>query len=64
MQIIAIKEVCKRVGISRTTVWQLTKDGKFPRLVKITPKRKGYVAEEIDAWIKARIDERDAEAVS
>lgn len=62
MQIIPIKEVCRRVGISRTTVWQLIRDGKFPRLVQITPKRKGFVDSEIDAWINARIAERDAEA--
>ncbi|TIW48452.1 MAG: AlpA family phage regulatory protein, partial [Mesorhizobium sp.] len=53
MQIIPIKEVCRRVGISRTTVWQLIRDGKFPRLVQITPKRKGFVDSEIDAWINA-----------
>lgn len=58
--IIPIKDACRRVGISRTTVWQLTRDGKFPRLVQITPKRKGYVSAEIDAWINARIAERDA----
>ncbi|TIN78334.1 AlpA family phage regulatory protein [Mesorhizobium sp.] len=62
MQIIPIKEVCRRVGISRTTVWQLIRDGKFPRLVQITPKRKGFVDSEIEAWITARIAERDAEA--
>ncbi|RWD14162.1 MAG: AlpA family phage regulatory protein [Mesorhizobium sp.] len=62
MQIIPIKEVCRRVGISRTTVWQLIRDGKFPRLVQLTPKRKGFVDSEIDAWINARIAERDAEA--
>ncbi|MER9270493.1 AlpA family phage regulatory protein [Mesorhizobium sp. M0643] len=61
MQILPIREVCRRVGISRTTVWQLIRDGKFPRLVQITPKRKGFVASEVDAWISARIAERDAE---
>ncbi|RUU35366.1 AlpA family phage regulatory protein [Mesorhizobium sp. M6A.T.Ce.TU.002.03.1.1] len=64
MQILSIKEACKRVGISRTTVWQLTREGKFPGLVRITPKRKGYVDSEIEAWISERILERDFEAGS
>ncbi|PAP97807.1 AlpA family phage regulatory protein [Mesorhizobium mediterraneum] len=62
MQIIPIKEVCRRVGLCRTTVWQLIRDGKFPKLVRLTEKRKGFVDEEIDDWISARIAERDAEA--
>ncbi|WP_192384091.1 helix-turn-helix transcriptional regulator [Mesorhizobium silamurunense] len=62
MQILSIKETAKRVGICRSTLLKLTRDGKFPRLVQITLKRKGFVDSEIDAWINARIAERDAEA--
>ncbi|MER9914017.1 AlpA family phage regulatory protein [Mesorhizobium sp. M0050] len=62
MQILSIKETCKRVGICRSTILQLMQDGKFPRTIQITPKRKGFIDSEIDAWISERILERDYEA--
>ncbi|TIN02681.1 MAG: AlpA family phage regulatory protein [Mesorhizobium sp.] len=60
MQILSIKETCKRVGICRSTILQMMQDRKFPRTIQITPKRKGFIDSEINEWIKARIAERDA----
>lgn len=62
MQILSIKEACKRVGLSRTTVWQLSRQGEFPGLIQITTKRKGYLESEIQEWISARVLQRDFEA--
>lgn len=62
MQILSIKETCKRVGICRSTIFAMTRDGKFPRTIQITPKRKGFVDAEVNDWIKARIAERDEAA--
>lgn len=59
MNILSIKTVCQRIGVSRSKLWQMTSQGRFPKLVAIDGKRKGYVDEEVTAWIKARIAERD-----
>jgi prophage regulatory protein len=41
-------------------IWRLEKVGRFPRRVKLGPNSVGWVSTEIDAWIEARIAERDA----
>lgn len=57
---ISIKDVCQRVGLSRTTVWDLSRTpGAFPQLVPIAKKRKMYLESEIDAWILGKVSERD-----
>lgn len=64
MEILSIKQTCQRIGVSRTTLWQLTRDGGFPRPVEITDKRRGYVASEVEAWIRARMAARDKRAAA
>jgi prophage regulatory protein len=64
MEIISIKKTCERIGVSRSTLWAMTREGNFPRPVSITDKRRGYVASEIDAWVKARMAARDKRAAA
>jgi prophage regulatory protein len=56
----------KNVGVphSAPQIWRLEKAGKFPRRVHITPGRVGWVAAEIDAFLKERIAARDTETVA
>ena len=60
MRILRQRQVCERVGYSTMHIWRLEKAGRFPRRVKLGPNSVGWVAEEIDDWIKARVAERDA----
>ncbi len=64
MEILSIKQTCQRIGVSRTTLWQLTRDGCFPKPVAVTETRRGYIASEVDAWIRGRIAERDGKAAA
>jgi prophage regulatory protein len=53
----------KGISYSKTQLWRLEKGGKFPRRVPLSGNpngRHGWVDSEIDAWIQARIAERDA----
>jgi predicted DNA-binding transcriptional regulator AlpA len=47
------------VKYSKCQLWRLWKEGKFPKPVKLSAVRNAWRADEIDAWIKARIAERD-----
>jgi prophage regulatory protein len=52
----------KGIGYSKTQLWRLEKDGKFPRRVPLTGNpngRHGWVESEIDSWIRALIAARD-----
>ena len=47
-------EVQRRVGVSRSTVWRLTRRGLFPRPVLIGLQAKGWRSDEIDTWVESR----------
>ena len=52
-------EAWRKAGISRSTGYRLEAEGRFPRRIKLTKHMSGYLAEEIDDWIDARVAERD-----
>ena len=53
-RILRVREVSERVGLCRTTIWSLTKQGSFPRSVRLTDYAVGWRASDIDAWIRDR----------
>lgn len=54
MKIIRPKELFKKIGLSRSTVWRLEKAGSFPKHMKLSSKAIGWNLDEIDAWLLAR----------
>lgn len=61
MRILTVKRTCEKVGKGRTKLWELTKNGKFPKPIKIDH-GVGYVEHEVDAWIASLIAARDKAA--
>lgn len=55
----ALKE--KGICLSRVQVWRLVKRGRFPRPIKVTAGRNGWIESEIETYLKDRIAERDAQ---
>lgn len=49
----------KGIPLSKCQLWRLEKVGKFPKRVRISASRYAWVESEIDAWIVAKIAERD-----
>jgi predicted DNA-binding transcriptional regulator AlpA len=47
-------EVVEATGVSRTTLWRLEREGKFPRRRQLIGHRIGWLESEIDEWIQAR----------
>jgi prophage regulatory protein len=52
----------KGVPYSKPHLWRLERANKFPKRVPIGAGRYAYIEAEIDAWIDARIAERDGAA--
>ncbi|MBG6246587.1 DNA-binding protein [Candidatus Symbiopectobacterium sp. 'North America'] len=50
-RLIRVPEVLRRVGFSRTKMYDLIKEGRFPDKVKIGLRSVAFVENEIDAWI-------------
>jgi predicted DNA-binding transcriptional regulator AlpA len=44
--------------ISRATLWRLRRSGDFPAAIRLSANRRGYVLDEIAAWIERRRAER------
>lgn len=56
-RLIRVPEVLRRVGFSRTTMYELIKEGRFPDKVIIGARAVAFVESEIDAWIENTISD-------
>lgn len=56
MRFIRPTEVLRMIGVSRTTLWRMVQAGAFPAPVRITDRSRGYVLEDVEAWMKSRAE--------
>jgi prophage regulatory protein len=59
--LLRIQDVFRRVGFKRNKLYDLINAGAFPKPVKIGP-ISVWPEDEVDAWVRERIAERDAGA--
>jgi len=45
-----IKDVMKKTGIARSTIWLWVKEDKFPKPIKLSPRITVWSEDEIDNW--------------
>ena len=67
LHLIPIREACRRTSLSRTQINTLRSTGQFPRAVSLGAGRNAriaFVAAEVEAWIAARIAERDSKVAA
>ncbi len=55
-RLLRLPEVLSRTGLSRSTLYA---DQQFPKSVKVGQRAVAWPEDEIEAWINARIAERD-----
>lgn len=63
LRIMRDAEVERITGLSRDTRYSLTARGDFPSPVWITSRTRGYLSDEIDAWLESRRDKRSIRQV-
>ena len=51
--------VLQKVGMSKSFVYDLITQDKFPKPVKVSSRISCWVAAEVDQWVQERIDARD-----
>jgi prophage regulatory protein len=54
----------KGIHFHRTHIDRLVRSGKFPRPIKIGENRNAWIEDEVDAYILAKRDARDADAAA
>ncbi len=57
-RIMRLPEVKERVGLSRSTIYQMMEDEQFPASVNLGGRSVGWVEGEINNWIEERISKR------
>lgn len=50
-----ISQAAKRTGLSRSHLYDLSKRGEFPRIVKIGERASAVITAELDEWIRGKI---------
>jgi prophage regulatory protein len=55
IKILRVRDVCAHTGLSRTTMYRLVRHGEFPQPIRLTVRTKGWLADEVDAWIAERV---------
>ena len=58
-RILRLREVCLQIGLGRSAVYAAIQEGRFPRPVQLGPRAVGWIEEEVNAWIAARMAARD-----
>lgn len=53
-QLLRLPAVCKKVGLSPTSVWRAVRDGRFPAPVSIGLQAVAWHESEVDSWIASR----------
>lgn len=59
MRIIRLKAVLEMTGLGRSTLYKKVEEGTFPASVPLSERAVGWVEEEVQNWIKARISDRN-----
>lgn len=63
LRLLTMKQVTQLVPFHRVYIYRLIARGEFPQPVKIGKRRNGWVASEVEAWIEARVAQRDDQLV-
>ena len=54
--IIRLKQVKQRTGLSRSSIYLAMNRGNFPRKIALGARSVGWIEEEIDCFLRTRID--------
>ena len=59
--VLNIDQVSLMVNLSPCQIYRLVKTGKFPRQIRMSPNRVGWLRSEIEQWVEDRKQARDKE---
>lgn len=56
--IIRLPQVCKKTGLSKSSIHRLIARGQFPKQLKLSTRSSGWVEIEIDDWLDTKAKNR------
>jgi prophage regulatory protein len=54
-RILRLREVCALTGLSRSFIYQLQAEGRFPQRIKLGARAVGWLEDEVQRWVADRI---------
>ena len=60
ISILRRKQVEKRTGLSRSTIYLRIQEGTFPRPINLGARAVGWLENEIEAWLASCVEKRDS----
>jgi prophage regulatory protein len=57
--IIRLPELRKRIGLGRSSIYALVKQGSFPRPIRLSRRAVGWSLAEVEAWLQSRAAQRE-----
>ena len=58
-----LPEVLRRTGLSRSTIYEMISRGDFPRQVKLGRRAVGWIANDVDEWIRSKVSSRSSDTL-
>jgi prophage regulatory protein len=55
MQVLRLPQVRQVTGLGRSMIYQLEAERRFPRRIKIGARAVGWLQDEVQAWVAARV---------
>ena len=55
-RILRLPNVKTRTGLSRSTIYAMIKDKRFPKYISLGARSVGWLESEIEAWIESRVN--------
>lgn len=56
MRILKAKQVAEKTSISIPHINRMAREGEFPKSIKISESRQGWLEEDIDNWIMEKVE--------
>jgi prophage regulatory protein len=60
IRMLRLPQVIDATGLGKTKIYELQAEGSFPMRVKITAHSVAWIEEEVQAWLKARVQANTA----
>ncbi|MEQ1844486.1 MAG: AlpA family phage regulatory protein [Nitrospira sp.] len=54
LRVLREKDRFRLTGLSRVQAWRLEREGRFPKRIKLGSNSVGWLAHEIESWIKGK----------
>jgi prophage regulatory protein len=64
VRMLRLPDVLKRTALSRSQIYRLIEQNDFPKQVRLGERAAGWVEEEVESWLRERIERSRAHAAA